>query len=118
MWKKILLAVAGMLLCMLILPLLVFQNVDGWEALGYLILFFLVLYPVLGVLLGVLAGTVPQKLWWLPVVSAVLFPPLFWISIGDVVWELYIYAAIYLGLSFASAVPTALIRHVIALKEK
>ncbi len=116
--RKILLAAVAVTVCMLILPLLVLRGADGWDAMGYLILFFLVLYPILAVALGVLAGTDPRALWWLPVGSALLFPPLFWPSVGEVVWELYIYAAIYLGLAFVSAVPTALIKHVAALKRK
>ncbi len=116
--KKILLAVAAVLSCMLILPVLVLHNVDGWDAMGYLILFFLVLYPVLAVAIGVLAGTDIKKLWWLPVGSAVLFPPFFWLSLDGVIWELYLYAAIYLGLSALGAVPTALIKHALALKRK
>ena len=116
--KRILLALAAVLFCMLVLPLAVFRRVEGWDAMGYLILFFLVLYPVLAVGVGILAGTDIKQLWWLPVGSAVLFPPFFWFSIADVVWELYIYAAIYLGLSAVSAVPTALIRYAVSLKKK
>lgn len=116
--KKIIPAVAAILLCMLILPLLVLHNVEGRDAMGYLILFFLALNPILAVALGVLAGTDLKALWWLPVGSALVFPPFSWLSLDGVIWELYIYAAIYLGLSAVSAVPTALIKYAVALKRK
>ena len=116
--RKILLAVLAVILCMLALPLAVFRNIEGWDAMGYLILFFLVLYPVLAVALGILWGTDIKGLWWLPVGSAVLFPPFFWLAVAQVVWELYIYAAIYLGLSVIAAVPTALIRYAVRMKGK
>ena len=114
--KRILVAVPIILICLLVLPLLTFRNVEGWDALGYLILFFLILYPALAIFLGILAGPDIKKLWWLPVGSAVLFPPLFWLAIADVVAELYLYATIYLGISLVSAVPTALIRHALLWK--
>ena len=116
--KKILVAVAAILLCMLVLPLIILRSVEGWDAMGYLVLFFLILYPVLAVALGILAGTELQRLWWLPVGSALLFPPFFWLAIAQVVWELYLYAAIYLGLSAVSAAPTALIKYAVELKRK
>ena len=116
--KKILSAVAAILLCMLILPALVLQNVQGRDAMGYMVLFLLVLYPALAVGLGILSGTDPKRLWWLPVASAMLFPPFFWISLDGAVWALYVYSAIYLGLSVLGAVPTALIRYVLARKRK
>lgn len=116
--KKILLAVAAILVCMLLLPLLVLHNAQGRDAMGYMVLFFLVLYPVLAVGLGILAGTDPKKRWWLPVASAAIFPPCFWLSIDGVVWELYIYSTIYLGLSVLAAVPTALIRYAFSRKRQ
>ena len=116
--KKILPAVAAVLLCMLVLPLIILRSVEGWDAMGYLILFFLILYPVLAVALGILWGTDLKKLWWLPVGSALLFPPFFWLAVAQVVWELYIYAAIYLGLSVVAAVPAALIRYAVRMKGK
>ena len=116
--KKILPAVAAMLLFLLILPALVLHNMRSLDAMGYMVLFLLVLYPTLSVGLGILAGTDPKKLWWLPVASALLFPPFFWLSIDGAVLELYLYSAIYLGLSVLSAVPTALIRYVMVHKKK
>ena len=116
--RKILPAVAAILLCLLILPALVLYHARSVDAMGYMMLFFLALYPVLAVGLGMLAGTDPKKLWWLPVASALLFPPFFWMSIDGVVWALYIYSAIYLGLSLISALPVALIRYARALKKK
>lgn len=116
--KRILLASGAILLCMLVLPLIFLHSATGREAMGYAILLFLVIYPALAVGLGILAGTDVKRLWWLPVANALFFPPFLWISLDGAVWELYLYSAIYLGLSVVSAVPTALIRHAVALKKK
>ena len=116
--KRILLALGAILLCMLVLPLIFLHSAKGRDAMGYAILLFLVIYPALAVGLGILAGTDVKRLWWLPVANALFFPPFLWISLDGAVWELYLYSAIYLGLSVVSAVPTALIRHAVALKKK
>ncbi len=114
--KRILIAVPITLICLLVLPVLAFRGAEGWDTVGYIILFFLILFPAHAALLGVLAGTSLKRLWWLPVGSAVLLPPFMWIAVAGVVWELYLYAAIYLGISFVTAVPTALICHVLLWK--
>ena len=116
--KRILFSALTVLCTMLLLPLLLLRPADGWDVLGYIIIFFLILYPIQAILLGILAGTNWRLLWCIPVFSALLFPPLFWIAILDVVWELYIYAAIYLGLGALATITTALILHVIQLRKR
>ena len=115
--KRILVAVPITLVCFLLLPLLAFRSAQGWDTLGYFIIFFFILFPALAAFLGILAGTDLKRLWWLPVGSAVLCPPFLWIALKDVTLELYLYAAVYLGVSLAAAVPTALIRHALVWKK-
>ncbi|MBE6630308.1 MAG: hypothetical protein E7624_05600 [Ruminococcaceae bacterium] len=116
--KRIIFSALTVLCTMLLLPLLLLRPADGWDVLGYIIIFFLILYPIQAILLGILAGTNWRLLWGIPVFSALLFPPLFWIAILDVVWELYIYAAIYLGLGALATITTALILHVVQLRKR
>ena len=116
--KRILTAIPITLICLLILPYVALQSARGWDALGYVVLFFFILYPALFIFLGILAGTDPKLLWWLPVGSAVLMPPLFWLASGGVSFEMYAYAPLYLALAFVAALPTALIRHYLLFKKK
>ena len=114
--KKIILCAITYLMTTLALPLVLFRTADGWDALFYVLLFFFVIYPVQSVFFGILTATDWKKLWCIPVFAAILFPPLFWITLSDVVWVLYLYAALYLGLSALTTFTVALVRHVIALK--
>lgn len=114
--KRIMLCAITYLTTTLALPLVLFCVVDGWDALFYVLLFFFVVYPVQAIFFGILTAADWKRLWCIPVCSALLFPPLFWIALLDVVWELYLYAAIYLGLSALTTFTAALVRHVIALK--
>lgn len=114
--KRILVAIPIILLCLFLLPYLAFRSATGWDELGYFIIFFFIVFPALAVFLGILAGTDIKKLWLLPVISAILCPPALWLSLGAIEWGLYLYAAIYLGISVVTAVPTALIRHALLWK--
>lgn len=116
--KRILTAAPIALICLFLLPFLALQSARGWDVLGYVVLFFFILYPALFIFLGILAGTNPKLLWWLPVGACVLMPPLFWLASGDMTPELYAYAPLYLALAFVAALPTALIRHYLLFKKK
>ena len=62
-------------------------------------LIFICLYilnPLLALIIGFIAGTELRKLWWLPFAMALLFPLLLGIVLGQIVVELYVYAAAYL----------------------
>ena len=111
--KRILTAILATFVCMVVLPILLFRNARGWDVLGYTIIFFFIIYPAHAVLLGILAGTDIKKLWWLPVAAAAVFPPLFWLSMGAITLELYLYAALYLAGSFVIATPVALVKYVL-----
>ena len=116
--KRIILAVITTLFCMLLLPFILMQSAQGWDALGYVILLFFILYPTLAIFLGIMTGLDLKKLWWLPIVCALASPPLLWIALSGVTLELYLYVPIYIALAFVSAAPTALIKHAISLKRK
>ena len=116
--KRILIAIPIMLLCLFLLPYLAFQNAKGWDVLGYFIIFFYIVNPSLAIFLGILAGSNVKLLWFLPVSSAVLFPPFYWLAVGEATPEMYLFSAIYLGISLVAALPTALIRHTILKKRQ
>ena len=114
--KKAWICICSVPVCMLGLPLLAFRLVSGMEAVGLLLLFVFALYPALFVGYGVLTGLEPKRMWPVPLLAAVLFPPCFWLAVGEVVWVFYLYAALYLGFAVLSATPVALVRYVRSLK--
>ena len=91
-------ALGALLLFMLVLPWLATLSPDGLATTGLWMLAFFIAYPVLSAALGILAGTEISRLFWIPVATAALFPPLFSIAIGEFVADLYVYSAFYLPL--------------------
>ena len=116
--KRILVAIPIILLFILVLPYLAFQNAHGWDVLGFFIIFFFIVFPAVAIFLGILAGTDVKLLWWLPVLSALLVIPSGWLSLESVSFEMLLPTAIYLGISLVAAVPTALIKRAIKLKKQ
>lgn len=95
---KSILALGSLVLFMAVLPAIAIRCSLGWGVTGLWMLVFLFLNPILILFLSILAGSDLTHLWWIPPTSAALFPLLFAIAIGEVVWDLYVYSAIYLTL--------------------
>ena len=103
---------------MLFIPLAVIKISKAYFGVGFLILLFLVIYPVLSMGIGTVAGTEIRKLWWLPLAIAIPFPLLFAVAIAEIVWELYIYSAIYLLLASLFMGMTAFFRRIMTKKSE
>lgn len=99
MKNKILLSLALILLTMLLFPILVinFASADAGMALCFIL--FFIINPALVLALTVISLKDLKKLFWLPLFSIIAFPLLFSIAVSGVVWELYIYSALYLLVS-------------------
>ena len=93
---KILIAGISLIFFMLVLPRFAVEFLEGMATTGLWMLSFFVVYPLLVVVIGIMAGTDIRRLWWLPLLSAISFPLLFSVAICDMVWDLYVYSAIYL----------------------
>ena len=91
---KILIALLLMAVVMVFLPWLAMQLPQIGIDLMFACLF--VLNSLLAIVLGLVAGTDLRKLWWIPFMAALLFPLLLGIVLGQIVVELYVYAATYL----------------------
>ena len=105
MIKKILIFLSGLSAVMLLLPILAvrFAPADFGMALCF-ILFFAV-DPEFMIFTGVMAKSNIKKLWWLPILSALLSPLLFAVAVGEIVTDLFIYSAIYLLIGLISMLP-------------
>ena len=93
---KIIITVASLILFMMILPWLAIEFGDGWAVTGLWMFAFFTVNPALVIGLSIMAGTELRKLWWILLAISALFPLLFGVAIGEFVWDLYIYSAIYL----------------------
>lgn len=93
---KIIIAVATIVLFMFVLPWAAIELVEGLATTGLWFFAFFTVNPLLVICLSIMAGTEFRKLWWIPLVIAALFPLLFSAAIGELVWDLYVYSAIYL----------------------
>lgn len=103
---KIIITVASLILFMMILPWLALQFGDGWAVTGLWIFAFFTVNPALVIGLSIMAGTELRKLWWIPLAISTLFPLLFGAAIGEFVWDLYVYSAIYLPIGLLAMLGT------------
>ena len=95
--KKIWISVTTIIGVMLVLPTVAWNlHIDDC-GMGLSILLFFLVNPLTVLALGILAGTDLRHLWWIPIVASAVFPPLFWVAILDVVFDLYFYSALYVG---------------------
>lgn len=93
---KIIITVASLVLFMMALPWLAIKFADGLAVTGLWMFAFFTVNPALVIGLSIMAGTELRKLWWIPLAISALFPLLFGVAIGEFVWDLYVYSAIYL----------------------
>ena len=112
--NKIILSVFNILTCMLVLPMILLKFCAPEAAMSVSMLLFFALNPLTSLLIGLMSGTDIKRLFWLPLLNAALFPLLFAIAIGEIVFDLYIYSAIYLAVG---AVAMG-ISHLIAARKK
>lgn len=95
--KKSCIIFVTLLIVMLILPLVSVRLVSSDAGMALLIILFLILNPATVIVLSIMAGTDIKKLWWTPLLSAVVFPAFCAIVFEEMVVELLVYSGLYLG---------------------
>ena len=103
---KIIITVVLLVVFMMVLPWLAIKFADGWAVTGLWMFAFFTVNPALVIGLSIMAGTELRRLWWIPVAIFVLFPLLFGVAIGEFVWDLYVYSAIYLPIGILAMLGT------------
>ena len=103
---KIIITVASLILFMMVLTLVALQFGDGWAVKGLWMFSLFTVNPALVIGLSIMAGTELRKLWWIPLAISALFPLLFGAAIGEFVWDLYVYSAIYLPIGLLAMLGT------------
>ena len=91
---------------MMFLPWVAIRFADGWAVTGLWMFAFFTVNPALVIGLSIMAGTELRRLWWIPVAISSLFPVLFGVAIGEFVWDLYVYSAIYLPIGILAMLGT------------
>ena len=114
--SKIIVSIIFMVICLLVLPAVAIRAVPAEAAMGISFLLFFAVDPFLILVLGITAGTETRRLWWLPVSASIFFPIGFSIAILEPVWDLFIYAAIYLGVGLLAMLGTHVGRRLIGKK--
>ena len=95
--KKCCIVLITLLIVMLVLPLVAVRLVSSDAGMALLIILFLILNPATVIVLSIMAGTDIKKLWWTPLLSAVVFPAFCTIVFEEMVVELLVYSGLYLG---------------------
>lgn len=103
---KIAIAIASLILFMMVLPWLAVKFGEGLAVTGLWMFAFFTVNPALVIVLSIMAGTELRRLWWIPLAIAALFPLLFSAAIGELVWDLYVYSAIYLPIGLLAMLGT------------
>lgn len=104
--KKSCIAVVTILVVMFILPLLVVHIVSSDAGMALCFILFFAVNPLMVIALSVMAGTELRKLWWSPLLAAVLFPVFFGIVVRELVKDLFIYSALYLAVGLLAMIGT------------
>lgn len=105
---KVLIAVLLLAVVMAILPWVAMQPLQ--IGIDFMFVCLFILNPLLSIILGLMSGTDLRKLWWLPFAMALVFPLLLGIVLGQIVVELYVYAAAYLLVGILAMLGMHLIR--------
>ena len=103
---KIVITVASLILFMMVLPWLAVKFGEGLAVTGLWMFAFFTVNPALVIVLSIMAGTELRRLWWIPLAIAASFPLLFSAAIGELVWDLYVYSAIYLPIGLLAMLGT------------
>lgn len=102
-WKLVLLSAA----VMLGLPWLAVTFVPGDAGMAACFLLFFAVDPIYAVIAGIAAGTNGKRLWFLPILTALLFLAGAWMRFAPMDPAFLMYAAAYLLLGLLSMAITA-----------
>ena len=93
--KKIFIMALAVIIFMLLIPFIVIRLIPGDMGLGFSFILFFSVCPLVIIFLGILSGTDIKKLFIAPTVGAFLFPFCYALALLDMVWELFVYSALY-----------------------
>jgi len=101
MKKKLSLCAAASFVCYLLIPFLSVRFA-GMAGMAICLILFFAADPLVCLLVGIMAGSDPRRLWWLPAAAAAVMPLCFWLCVWEFIPELYIYSGFYLLIGWAA----------------
>jgi len=93
--NKIILSFLLILLTMFVFPVFIVNFVEPHNSMGWLIILFFGINPILSIVLGILAATDIHRMWYIPLLVPFLFPVLYWIILQQFVVDFYVYSLGY-----------------------
>lgn len=109
---KILLFFIAHVILMLVIPFLSVELSTDYCGMGFSVLMFFIVYPFVSAAVGIVSAIDIKYLWWMPIVSAAIFPPLFSWAMSDImIWDLYFYSIFYALIGYAVIGIFVLIRY-------
>ena len=102
MKKKMIITFIIMVAILFLLPFILVKVAEPQEFMGIMILLFFVVNPITAAVVNAMIGKDVRKLWWMPVLFAIVFLLSYWIVLEEIIIDLTFYAIIYLiiGLIF------------------
>ena len=101
--RKIVIGISLILVFMLAAPILTVNFAPADDGMGLCFILFFVIDPLTVIALSLMAETDFKRLWWLPLSAALAFPLFFSLAVWGLVFELFIYSAVYLIIGAAAA---------------
>lgn len=110
MKKQIIIWAIVTTIVMLLFPWIAKVAFPGDEFMAIVLLLFFAVDPLCSVLSGVIAARRTEKLWWMPIASAILCVAGMWISLDMGNTAFLFYALIYLALGMSAMLLLSLIK--------
>ena len=102
----------------LLVPFLANKLVPADGGMAICMLMFFAVYPIFSIVLGFVISNDMKYSWWMPLVAAFIFPLLFSLAMGGMIWELYTYSGIYIFLGYAVAAFILLLKKIKLERQK
>ena len=102
MKKKLIISFVTMLAVLFLLPFIFIKTAKAHEFMGIMILLFFGVNPITTAIINSMIGKDIKRIWWMPLLFSIVFLLSYWLILKDVIFDLMIYAGIYLiiGLIF------------------
>ena len=98
--NKVIVATIIEFFVLLILPLIFVNLSEPHDAMGLFMIFFFVINPIASATTNAFVNKDIKKLWWFPILFALVFLLSYWIVLKEIVLDLTIYAFIYMLIGY------------------
>ena len=93
--NKLIFSLSVMITVLLVVPCCIVWFANVPSGMGAMLILMLFVNPAVSGFLGVWVCRATRQLWWIPLLFGILFMVCYWIALGSVIWDLYVYAIAY-----------------------